>query len=70
VVGDMPLLVLGLGQQGGEDEPTIKAAKDSRGWGMIVSSSRTILYASGDKDNQQASRAETIKLRNEINRFR
>jgi len=70
VVGDMALLVLGLGKQGGEVEPTIKAAKDSRGWGMIVSSSRTILYASSENDYQQASRAETIKLRREINRFR
>jgi orotidine-5'-phosphate decarboxylase len=70
VVGDMPLLVLGVGQQGGEIEPTIRAAKDSRGWGMIVSSSRTLIYASSADDYQQASRIETIKLRTEINRFR
>jgi orotidine-5'-phosphate decarboxylase len=66
----MPLLVLGIGQQGGEVKSTVKAAIDSRGWGMIVSSSRTILYASSDNEYQQASRAETIKLRSEINRFR
>jgi len=70
VVGDMPLLVLGLGKQGGETEPTIKAAKDSRGWGMIVNSTRAIIYASGGDDYQEASRAETMKLRTEINRFR
>ena len=70
VVGDMPLLVLGVGQQGGEVEPTIKAAKDSRGWGMIVNSTRAIIYASNSEDYKEASRAATMKLRTEINRFR
>jgi len=70
VVGDMPLLVLGVGQQGGEVEPSVGAAKDSRGWGMIISSTRAIIYASGGSDYQESARAETIKLRTEINRFR
>jgi orotidine-5'-phosphate decarboxylase len=70
VVGDMPLLVLGVGQQGGEVEPTIQTAKHSRGWGMIVNSTRAIIYASDGDDYKKASRAETMKLRTEINRFR
>ena len=70
VVGDMPLLVLGIGQQGGEVEPTIGAAKDSRGWGMIVSSTRAIIYASSNDDYREAARNATMRFRNEINRFR
>lgn len=70
VVADMPLLVLGLGKQGGEAEPTIRAAKDSRGWGMIVNSTRAIIYASSGDDYQESARSETMKLRAEINRFR
>jgi orotidine-5'-phosphate decarboxylase len=70
VVGDMPLLVLGLGKQGGEIQPTIRAAKDSRGWGMIVNSTREIIYASEGNDYQEAARTQTMKLRAEINRFR
>jgi len=70
VVGDMPLLVLGIGQQGGQIEPTVRAAKDSRSWGMIISSTRAIIYASSDDDYKEAARRETTKLRTEINRFR
>ena len=70
VVGDMPLLVLGLGKQGGEIQPTIEAAKDSRGWGMIVNSTREIIYASEGNDYEEAARTQTMKLSAEINRFR
>lgn len=44
-VGDMPLLVLGLGAQGGDLTRAIQAGRDSQGAGMIVSTSRVVLYA-------------------------
>ena len=43
--GEMPILVLGVGAQGADLETTLRAGRDSRGLGLIVSSSRAILYA-------------------------
>jgi len=47
---DLPLLMLGIGAQGAEVGPAVTAALDARGEGMIVSSSRAILYASAGND--------------------
>jgi orotidine-5'-phosphate decarboxylase len=66
IVGDMPLLIPGLGAQGGEVAATVQAGRDSRGWGMILNSSRGILYASRKEDFAQAARVETEKLSKEI----
>lgn len=56
-VGDLPLLILGVGAQGGSLADTVRYARDSRGGGMIINASRSILYASGGDDFQQAARA-------------
>lgn len=56
VVGDMPLLILGVGAQGGDVAATVRNARDSRGRGMIINSSRSILYASSGADYQAAAR--------------
>jgi orotidine-5'-phosphate decarboxylase len=46
IVGDvMPILIPGIGAQGGDVEATVKAGRDSRGQGMIINSSRSIIYA-------------------------
>ncbi len=57
-VGDMPLLVPGIGAQGGDVMTTVQAGLDSTGYGMLINSSRAILYA-GDGDNfaHQSARA-------------
>lgn len=70
VVGDLPILIPGIGAQGGEVEATVKAGKDSRSWGMIINSSRGIIFASSGEDFAEAARAATIKLRDEINLYR
>jgi orotidine-5'-phosphate decarboxylase len=70
IVGDMPILIPGIGAQGGEVEATVTAGKDSRGWGMIVNSSRSIIYASKEDDFAQVARKATEQLREEINRYR
>ncbi len=70
VVGDMPLLLPGIGAQGGEVEATVKAGKDSHGGGMIINSSRNIIYASTGSDFAQAARKATEALRAEINTYR
>ena len=70
VVGDLPLLIPGIGAQGGDVAATVKAAQDSRGWGMIINSSRGIIYASNGPDFAQAARKATLQLHEEINRYR
>ncbi len=66
MVGDMPILIPGIGVQGGEIAVTVSAGKDSRGWGMIINSSRGIIYASRSQDFAEAARQATEQLRNEI----
>ncbi|HMO02562.1 MAG TPA: orotidine-5'-phosphate decarboxylase [Oligoflexia bacterium] len=69
IVGDMPLLIPGIGAQGGDLEKTVRASKDSRGWGMIINSSRAIIFSSQGADFAAAARRETEKLRNLINQY-
>lgn len=69
LVGDMPILIPGIGAQGGDVEKAVSAGKDSRGYGMIINSSRKILYASDGSDFADAARRETEKLRTLINRY-
>jgi orotidine-5'-phosphate decarboxylase len=45
IVGDMALLVPGVGAQGGNPEEVVKNGANSLGTGLIVNSSRAILYA-------------------------
>ncbi|MDO8609612.1 MAG: orotidine-5'-phosphate decarboxylase, partial [bacterium] len=45
ITGDMTFLVPGIGVQGGDVEKTVKAGLNSKGAGMIINSSRGIIYA-------------------------
>ena len=70
IVGDMPLLVPGIGAQGGDVEAVLKHGLDSRGEGLIINSSRSILYASRGTDFAARAREVAITLRDQINRVR
>ena len=70
IVGDMPILIPGIGAQGGDIAATVAAGKDSRSQGMIINSSRDILYASNDDNFAQAAREATKSLRDRINSYR
>jgi orotidine-5'-phosphate decarboxylase len=70
IVGDMPFLVPGVGAQGGDVEAMVKSGKTANGDGLVISSSRAILYASSGEDFADAARKATITLRNDINRYR
>ncbi len=65
IVGDLPLLVPGIGAQGGDASGTAAGA-DSTGMGMVVNSSRAILYASSAADFEDAARAEAIGTRDAL----
>ncbi|MBN1833982.1 MAG: orotidine-5'-phosphate decarboxylase [Deltaproteobacteria bacterium] len=70
IVGEMPLLVPGIGAQGGDVERTVTNGKTQNGTGMIINSSRGIIYASQGDDFGEAARNAAKMLRDEINRWR
>jgi len=66
VVSDIPFLIPGIGKQGGDIEKTIKAAKDSRGWGMIINSSRDIIFASSGPDFADMAKKKAVETNESI----
>ena len=69
LVGDMPLLIPGVGAQGGDVEATVKAGRTGDGTGMMINSSRAILYAvpQGGEDFAAAARRVAMETRDAIN---
>jgi len=70
LVGDLPLLVPGVGAQGGDVEAVVGSGRTADGGGLVISSSRAILYAGGGEDFAEAARAAAQELRDSINRYR
>jgi len=64
IVGDMTLLIPGIGAQGGEVAAIIEGA---RGGGVIINSSRAINYASSGLDFAEAARKLATDTRDAIN---
>lgn len=67
IVGDMLLLIPGIGKQSGDVQKTIQAAK---GGLFLINSSRSIIFASNDKNFASTARLETEKLKKLINQYR
>ncbi len=64
----LPFLIPGVGRQGGDVHGATRAGANADGRGILVSSSRGVLYASSDPDGYaDAARNEVEKLRSEIN---
>ena len=64
----LPFLIPGVGRQGGDAHGATRAGANADGRGIMVSSSRGVLYASSDPDGYaDAARNEVEKLRSEIN---
>lgn len=59
IVGDMPILIPGIGAQGGDLAATVKLGKNSQGQGMIINSSRGIIFAPNPRE-------ATLKMHQEI----
>lgn len=70
IVGDMPILVPGVGAQGGDVAAVLANGATADGTGLVISSSRAVLYAGGGEDYALAARAAALKLRDEINACR
>ena len=71
IVGDdVPFLVPGVGAQGGDVRAVVSNARNRDGDGLIISSSRAILYASNGDDYAEAAANAARALRDEINLYR
>ncbi len=67
---DMPILIPGVGAQGGDLDASVIAGGDKWGEKAIISVSRAILYASSDDDFAVSAAKEARKLRHSINEAR
>jgi len=67
---DMPLLIPGIGAQGGDLEKAVRYGTDANGKKAIINSSRQIIYASKGDDFATAAHQAAAELRGRINRFR
>ena len=66
----MPLLIPGVGAQGGDLEAVVASGQDAQGGGIIINSSRQVLYASSGPDFASAARAAAQALKDAINACR
>ncbi|MBT8143015.1 MAG: orotidine 5'-phosphate decarboxylase, partial [Gammaproteobacteria bacterium] len=66
IIGDMPILVPGIGAQGGDLEGTLRHGLNSQQAGLIISSSRGVLYASKETDFAQAARIVVSEMNSVI----
>lgn len=70
ITGDIPFLVPGIGAQGGDVKRAVKNGITPDKTGMVINSSRGIIYAGSGKNFTGAARRAAIQLRDEINKYR
>lgn len=66
IVGDMPILIPGIGAQGGDARASYEAGKNTRGAGVLLSAGRSIIYASSGTDFAEAARNALQNLARDI----
>ena len=62
----LPLLVPGVGAQGGDVNATVRAGLDADGYGLVINSSRAILYAGQSTDFADQARKAAVATRDAI----
>ena len=69
---DLPFLIPGVGAQGGDVATTVQAGRTVNGAGMMINSSRAILYAKtlGEESYAHAARRVALETRDAINLYR
>lgn len=67
---DMPILIPGIGAQGGNLRMAVRYGCSHEGTLAIINVGRSALYASGGKDFAEAARREALAIRNQINEYR
>ena len=66
----LPILVPGIGAQGGDLELSLRHGLDTQGGGLILTSSRAIIYASRGRDFAPQARQAALALRQQVNSLR
>jgi orotidine-5'-phosphate decarboxylase len=67
---EIPLLMPGIGKQGGDVKRAVENGTNSKGEMAIISSSRGIIFAGNDENFAEVSRNKALSLKNEINKYR
>lgn len=67
ILPDAPILVPGIGAQGGALAETVRAGLDADGFGLAINASRAVTYASSGDDFADAARRAALDLRAAIN---
>lgn len=70
IAPEIPFLVPGVGAQGGRPEDVVRAGMMDDGYGLIINSSRGIIYAGSGYDFAEAARKQTMALKEEVNHYR
>lgn len=70
IVGDMPILIPGIGAQGGNLSQSVRFGVNKKGERAIINSSRNIIFASSGEDFAGSARVAARKLKEEINNYR
>lgn len=70
ITQDMTLLIPGIGAQGGSIQDVLLAGLNSQKKGLIISSSRSIIFAGKSDDFAQKAADEAKRVRDEINQYR
>lgn len=66
IVADMPLLVPGVGTQGGDLGRVLRSGCDANGQGVVVNVSRGVLYAGSGDDFARVAAIAAMELRDEM----
>ncbi|GIS68446.1 MAG: hypothetical protein CM1200mP8_0040 [Chloroflexota bacterium] len=70
IAPNTPILAPGIGAQGGDLKSVIKHGIDQSGRGLMINSSRSILYASHSANGYgSAANMAVIKLKDDINKL-
>ncbi len=70
ITGDMPFLVPGVGAQGGDVKALVEAGQTQNGRGLMINSSRAVLYADSGTGYAMAARGVALETRDLINQYR
>jgi orotidine-5'-phosphate decarboxylase len=62
VAGDIPILIPGIGAQGGDLVETVTSGLNEAGAGIIINASRSIIYASRESDFDRAAGREAAAM--------
>ena len=70
IAPDLPFLIPGVGAQGGDIEPIVRYGTDPQGELAIINASRSVLYASKERNFAEAARDAALEIQRRANQYR